>query len=63
LPKEEAIQKLKEANDELCRPEEYVVSQLVCSNSKHAIVNSLRGFLLQNSIESVEDETIDSPYE
>ena len=27
---DEAIQKLKEANDELCRPEEDVVTSLVC---------------------------------
>lgn len=59
---EEAIQKLKEANDELCRPEEDVVTQLVCSNSQHAIVNYLRGFLLQNDIETSEDEGIDSLY-
>ncbi len=60
---EEAILKLREANDELCRPEEDVVSQLVCSNSKHAIVNYLRGFLLQNKIETSDDEAIDSLYD
>lgn len=60
---EEAIQKLKEANDELCRPEEDVVTQLVCSNSQHAIVNYLRGFLLQNEINTGEDEAIKNLYE
>lgn len=60
---EEAIQKLKEANDELCRPEEDVVSQLVCSNSQDAIVNYLRGFLLQNEIETGEGEAINSLYD
>ena len=53
---------MKKANNELCRPEEALVSQLVGSNPQHAIVNYLRGFLLQNNIESGQDETIDSLY-
>ncbi|NNK74702.1 MAG: HEPN domain-containing protein [Maribacter sp.] len=60
---EEAIQKLKEANDELCRPEEDVVSQLVCSNSQHAIVNYLKGFLIENGIDFNSEDTIDRLYE
>ncbi|MBT8299285.1 MAG: HEPN domain-containing protein [Maribacter sp.] len=60
---EEAIQKLKEANDELCRPEEDVVSQLVCSNSQHAIVNYLKGFLIENGIDFNSEDTIDTLYE
>ncbi len=60
---EDAIQKLKEANDELCRPEEDVVSQMVCGNSQQAIVNYLRGFLAQNGIESSADDSINTLYE
>ncbi len=60
---EEAVQKLKEANDELCRPEEDVVSQLVCRNSHEAIENYLKGFLLQNGIDVVSGESIDGLYE
>lgn len=59
----EAIKKLKEANDELCRPEEDVVYQLVCYNSQLAIVNYLKGFLLQNEIETRIDESIHGLYE
>ncbi|MBD0851565.1 HEPN domain-containing protein [Maribacter arenosus] len=60
---EEAIQKLKEANDELCRPEEDVVAQLVCSNAQTAISNYLRGFLAENGIESDFEDSISSLYE
>ena len=41
---ETAIQKLKEANDELCRPAEDVVAFMVCQNSHIAIDNYLKGF-------------------
>jgi HEPN domain-containing protein len=60
---DEAIQKLKEANDELCRPEEDVVSPLVCRNSHDAIENYLKGFLIDNGLEAGNDESIDSMYE
>ncbi len=60
---EEAIQKLREANDELCRPEEDVVSSLVCSNSHEAIENYLKGFLLQNGIEVGSGASVDDLFE
>lgn len=60
---EEAIRKLRDANDELCRPEEDVVSALVCSNSHAAIESFLKGFLVLNSIEPRAEETIDGLYE
>ncbi|MEO1011976.1 MAG: hypothetical protein AAFX53_11765 [Bacteroidota bacterium] len=59
---EEAIQKLKEANTELHRPEEDVVASLVCSNAQHAIQNYLEGFLVRNGVVPGEDETIDTLY-
>ncbi|WP_148232085.1 HEPN domain-containing protein [Maribacter sp. HTCC2170] len=59
----EAIQKLKEANDELCRPEEDVVSSLVCRNSHDAIEKYLKGFLIENGTEANNDESVDSMYE
>jgi len=59
---EDAIQKLKEANDELCRPEEDVVSSLVCSNSHDAIDCYLRGFLIQNGIDVIGNESVDNLY-
>ncbi len=40
--------KLNEASNELYRPEEDVVSYLVCKNSQYAIENYLKGFLLKN---------------
>ena len=60
---EEAVQKLKEANDELCRPEEDVVAQLVCNNAQNAILNYLKGFLVENGIETNSEDSIDKLYE
>lgn len=59
----EAIKKLQEANDELCRPEEDVVSYLVCKNSQHAIENFLKGYLLSKGIDPQGYENINSLYE
>lgn len=60
---EDAIQKLRDANEELCRPEEDVVSALVCSNAHAAIENYLKGFLALNSIDPGDEVTIDGLYE
>lgn len=57
-----AVQKLKDANEELCRPEEDVVAFMVCKNSQIAINNFLKGYLLQNGIEASSDEKIDELY-
>ncbi len=58
----EAVQKLKEANEELCRPEEDVVAYLVCQNSQIAIGKFLKGFLLQNRRTIENEQTIDDLY-
>ena len=47
---DEATRKLMQASEELYRPEEDVVTYLVCQNSHLAIENFLRGFLAQNEI-------------
>lgn len=60
---DEAIQKLRDANEELCRPEEDVVSALVCSNAHAAIENYLKGFLALNSIDASGEATIDGLYQ
>ena len=59
----EAAEKLKEANNELFKPEEDVVRYAVCKNSQFAIENFLRGFLLKNGIDPTHYKTIDSLYE
>lgn len=59
---DEAYLKLREANDELCRPEEDVVASLVCSNAHIAIEKYLKGFLALHAIEAPADATIDSLY-
>jgi HEPN domain-containing protein len=58
----EAISKMKQASSELYRPEEDVVSYLVCKNAQSAIESFLKGYLIKNGIETEENETIDEMY-
>lgn len=58
-----AAQKLDQANKELFKPEEDIVTYLVCKNSQYAIENYLKGYLLRKGIEPSEHQTIDSLYE
>ena len=60
---DDAIEKLNEANEELFRPEEDIVSMVVCKNSQFAVENYLKGFLLQNGVDPSNFKTIDSLYE
>ena len=59
---DEAIRKMTQASKELYRPEEDVVSFLVCKNAQSAIHNFLKGYLLKNGIETEENETIQEMY-
>ncbi len=59
---DEAIGKMKQASTELYRPEEDVVSYLVCKNAQSAIQSFLKGYLVKNGIETEENETIDEMY-
>lgn len=47
----EANDLLNTATEELQRPEEDVMAQLVCYNSRQSIVNYLSAFLINNGIE------------
>jgi HEPN domain-containing protein len=55
-----AKENLKNANDELFKPEEDVVSYLVCKNSQFAIENFLKGYLTLRGFETNENETLES---
>ena len=55
---DKAKENLKNANEELFKPEEDVVSYLVCKNSQHAIENYLIGYLTSRGFETHEGETI-----
>lgn len=57
-----AAQKLNQANKELFKPEEDIVTYLVCKNSQYAIENYLKGYLLKNEVITTENETIESLY-
>ena len=59
----DAVQKLRDANDELCRPEEDVVASLVCSNAHAAIENYLKGYLMLNAVSPSADASIDNLYQ
>lgn len=55
-----AKKKLKDANEELFKPEEDVVSYLVCKNSQKAIENYLKGYLNLRGFETNGNETLQS---
>ena len=59
----DAINKVREANEELCRPEEDVVSVLVCKKSQRATENFLKGYLLHNGIDPSESNTLEDLYD
>lgn len=59
---EDAVVKLNEAKEELLRPEEDLVSYLICKNAQYAIENFLKGYLMQNGIDPGSYNTIDSLY-
>ena len=58
-----AINDLKDANEELCRPEEEIVPHVVCKYSQSAIDNFLKGFLTLNGIDTSPYKTTDSLFE
>ncbi len=58
----DALDKLSEAKEELCRPEEDLVSFVVCKNSQFAIENLLRSYLIDRSIDTIDLKTIDKLY-
>ena len=55
-----AQEQLHIANEELFKPEEDVVSYLVCKNSQNAIENYLKGFLTLRGFTTNENETIEN---
>lgn len=59
----EAVKSVYEANEELCRPEEDVVSILVCKKAQLATNNFLKGYLLRNGIEPKNDITLSQLYQ
>lgn len=59
---EEAAEKLNEANEQLFRPEEDIVTYTVCKNSQFAIENYLKGFLAQHGVDPGDYKTIDGLY-
>ena len=58
-----AKNKLKIANEELFKPEEDVVSYLVCKNSQFAIEAYLKGYLNHRGFETHDKETLEGLFE
>jgi len=56
----EGVKKLKQANEELFKPEEDIVAYSVCKNAQFSLDNLLRGFLLSNKIEPSQDDSVES---
>ena len=59
---EAAYRNLSEANHELMRPEEDIVSMLVCKNAQNAVEGYLRGYLEDNDVDSSKLTTIKALY-
>lgn len=59
----EAFSKLATAQEELNRPEEDVVTFLVCKNAQFAVESFLTGYLLKNGTEPAHHATIKELYE
>jgi len=59
----EAEKKLKMAKEEMFKPAEDIVSYSVCKNSQFAIENFLKGYLTQNDVKLLPNETITSLYD
>ena len=53
-----AAQKLNQANKELFKPEEDIVTYLVCKNSQYAVENYLKGYLFKEGIKPNEDRLL-----
>ena len=58
-----AKNKLKIANEELFKPEEDVVSYLVCKNSQYAIEAYLNGYLNHRGFETHDKESLEGLFE
>lgn len=54
-----AKEQLHIANEELFKPEEDVVTYLVCKNSQHAIENNLKGYLHLRGYQTHENESLE----
>jgi HEPN domain-containing protein len=59
----DAFKKLYQANAEISRPEEDIISYVVCKNAQVAIENYLKGFLYENGIDASNFSTIDELFE
>lgn len=59
----DATKKLNEANKELFKPKEDLVTYMVCKNAQFAIENYLKGFLLQNGVNPAKYKTVESLYQ
>ncbi|GGK45528.1 MULTISPECIES: HEPN domain-containing protein [Flavobacteriaceae] len=58
----EATKNLQLAKNELFKPSEDIVTYSICKNAQFAIENYLKGFLINNEVEIVKNETIATLY-
>jgi HEPN domain-containing protein len=56
---EKAEERLSQAKEELCKPQEDVVSYSVCQNAFYAIKNYLGSFLNENKVGFEESESVE----
>ena len=56
---DDAAAKLNQAKEEIFRPQEDLVSFVVCKNSQFAIENFLKGYLMNNNVDPSKYNTLD----
>ena len=59
----EGYARLSEANRELYKPEEDVVSYLVCKNAQFAVESYLKGYLTKNGVDIDQHDSIGDLYQ
>ncbi|UOB17566.1 HEPN domain-containing protein [Abyssalbus ytuae] len=58
----QAVDTLNRASEELYRPEEDIVTYLVCKNAQVAIESFLKGYLVENGVDISKHTTVNSLY-
>lgn len=59
---QDALEKLSQANGELYRPKEHLVTHSICEHAQFSIENFLKGYLLLNEIDPEPYTTLDALY-
>lgn len=59
----DALAKLQQAKEEFFRPEEDLMTYLICRNAQYSIENFLKGYLVQQEVDPEMYQSMDKLYE